>query len=87
MESPKFQYWLSLFAKIMPHVEILFKQMQSRVVNSVVTTNYITDFEFQIQKSEIISELMRTQTLLPPNINKDNQALLILKLKMCVMWC
>ena len=50
LENPKFDYWLSLFAQIMPHVEILFSQMQSTQINYMFARNCVTHFENEIQK-------------------------------------
>ena len=50
LQNPSFEYWLNLFAKIMPHVEILFHQMQSRQIKAVFARNYVKNFEIQINK-------------------------------------
>ena len=50
LQNPSSEYWLNLFAKIMPHVEILFHQIQSRQINAVFARNCVKNFEIQINK-------------------------------------
>ena len=50
LKNPLVEYWLNLFAKIMPHVEILFDQMQSRQINALFAGNCVKNFEIQINK-------------------------------------
>lgn len=50
LEDPDFEFWLTLFHKIFPHIEILFQQFQSTKKNSVDLLGDISEFENQINK-------------------------------------
>ena len=45
----KFTFWLSLFNKVMPHVGILFNQMQSRQLTMDKVNKFLSDFKANIQ--------------------------------------
>ena len=49
-ENPDFELWLNFFAKIMPHVDLLYAQMQSRLMNSASANAAINNFNTSIQK-------------------------------------
>ena len=49
-ENPDFELWLNFFAKIMPHVDLLYAQMLSRLINSASANAAINNFNTSIQK-------------------------------------
>ena len=70
LQSPSFEYWLNLFAKIMPHVEILFNQMQSRQINSVFAQSCVDAFKSQIQS--VRNNIGGEQPLIDHESNSNN---------------
>jgi hypothetical protein len=50
LKDDTFLYWLRYFHFVMPHVEILFQQLQKRVLDVISTRNYISNFEKNIEK-------------------------------------
>lgn len=50
LEDQDFLYWLSVFHKIMPHVDILFKQLQKKITDPVKVKSDIQAFHKQIEK-------------------------------------
>lgn len=44
LEDKVFLYWLSLFSKIMPHVDVLYHQLQRRITDPVLASAAIRDF-------------------------------------------
>ena len=50
LENPDFEFWLDFFAKITPHVDLLYAQMQSRLMNSVFANAPIINFNTLIKK-------------------------------------
>jgi len=50
LEDSDFQFWLNHFQQIMPQVEILFGQMQSRSINPMLAETYVKSFEDSIQR-------------------------------------
>lgn len=44
LEDPTFMFWLTVFHKLMPHVDILYKQLQKREIDSVQIKKAISDF-------------------------------------------
>jgi hypothetical protein len=50
LEDPSFMYWLSVFHEIMPHVEILFKQLQRGDTDAVQVDGHLQRFREHIQK-------------------------------------
>lgn len=50
LTSNNFIFWLSFFHEVMPHVEILFGQLQRREIDSIVAKNCISSFEDNIKK-------------------------------------
>jgi hypothetical protein len=50
LEDELFLFWLNFFHKIMPHVDILFKQLQMRNIDVILVKNYIMSFNSNIQK-------------------------------------
>ncbi|KAL4130623.1 hypothetical protein QTP88_008044 [Uroleucon formosanum] len=45
-----FIYWLNVFHRIMPHLDILYNQLQKRSTSPVEINNAINNFEINIQK-------------------------------------
>ncbi|VEN61553.1 unnamed protein product [Callosobruchus maculatus] len=60
LEAESFIYWLTFFHKIMPHVDILFNQLQKVTTDALKIHNNIGDFERAIGK--IRSEIGNTET-------------------------
>lgn len=50
LKDDDFLFWLSLFHQIMPHVDILFKQMQMREIDPVVAKKNTEHFTDEISK-------------------------------------
>jgi hypothetical protein len=50
LKDDTFLYWLRYFHFVMPHVEILFQQLQKRDLDVISTRNYISNFEKNIEK-------------------------------------
>ncbi|XP_050296345.1 uncharacterized protein LOC126736159 [Anthonomus grandis grandis] len=50
LEDPEFLFWLTLFHKIMPHVDILYNQLQSKSKDSVSLQKDLSIFESSIAK-------------------------------------
>ena len=48
LKSSVFTFWLSFFHKIMPHIEILFGQLQRRDINSCLARKSISSFEEKV---------------------------------------
>ena len=88
LQNLSFEYWLNLFAKIMPHVKILFHQMQSRQINAVFARNCVKNFEIQINKirNNIGVANDQSSSIFPKlNINKHKKQGLMLRQKRHVM--
>ena len=51
LENPDFEFWLNFFAKIMPHVDLLYARMQSRLIRSASAKAAI-NFNTSIKKYE-----------------------------------
>lgn len=49
LEDEHFLFWLNFFHKIMPHVDILFKQLQMRDIDVISVKNCILSFNNNIQ--------------------------------------
>nr|CAI5862490.1 unnamed protein product [Callosobruchus analis] len=62
LEDESFIYWLTFLHKIMPHVDILFNQLQKVTTDALKIQNNIGDFERAICK--IRSEISNTDTQL-----------------------
>ena len=50
LEDSKFQFWLKLFSKIMPHVEILYNELQSRNIDATKATTCLEAFKYSENK-------------------------------------
>ncbi|CAH1961097.1 unnamed protein product [Acanthoscelides obtectus] len=66
LQDTNFVFWLSIFHKIMPHVEIVFNQLQKVCTDSVKVKNDLENFEAAIQTireqmDSIIDEIERVQ--------------------------
>ncbi|CAH2011508.1 unnamed protein product [Acanthoscelides obtectus] len=66
LQDTNFVFWLSIFHKIMPHVEIVFNQLQKVRTDSVKVKNDLENFEAAIQTireqmDSIIDEIERVQ--------------------------
>ena len=49
LNDPEFIFWLNFFNKIMPHVNILYKQFQKRTFDAVWAKKCLNSFDTQIQ--------------------------------------
>ena len=45
LNDGNFTFWLELFHQIMPHVEVIYNQMQSREISVFKVNEYITNFK------------------------------------------
>ncbi|KAK4879423.1 hypothetical protein RN001_007569 [Aquatica leii] len=50
LNDSKFVFWLTVFHRLMPHVDILYSQLQKRTTDSVTIKQSIKSFEESIQK-------------------------------------
>lgn len=50
LENETFLYWLKFFHSIMPHVDILFRQLQKSDIDAILIGKYIADFNSILQK-------------------------------------
>lgn len=50
LNDSKFVFWLTVFHRLMPHVDILYSQLQKRTTDSVTIKRCIAEFEKNIQK-------------------------------------
>ena len=50
MRDPDFLFWLKFFSCVMPHVEILYGQIQARNIDTVQIANCVKSFTTNIQK-------------------------------------
>lgn len=50
LEQPVFKFWLEFLYKIMPHVEILYKQLQKRTNDPLSLKSALANFETEISK-------------------------------------
>jgi hypothetical protein len=50
LEDGEFVFWLRLFHRLMPHVDILYNQIQARKVDAVKVKNAVTEFISAIDK-------------------------------------
>ncbi|XP_026818984.1 uncharacterized protein LOC113557616 [Rhopalosiphum maidis] len=50
LNDEKFIFWLNVFHCLMPHVDILYNQLQNRKIDSIEVKNAISRFEENIQK-------------------------------------
>ncbi|XP_075232954.1 zinc finger MYM-type protein 1-like isoform X2 [Lycorma delicatula] len=48
LNDDNFKFWLELFHQIMPHVEIIYNQMQSQKISVFKVNEYITNFQTAI---------------------------------------
>ena len=48
LKDEKFMFWLELFHQIMPHVEIIYNQMQSRDIDAFKVHEYLSNFKYSI---------------------------------------
>ena len=56
-------FWLELFHQIMPHVEIIYNQMQSREISVFKVNEYIANFKtaiLEIRNSKYCENLSET---------------------------
>lgn len=44
LENEEFVYWLTFFSKIMPHVDILYNQLQARSTDAIKAKNAVSNF-------------------------------------------
>ncbi|XP_057658705.1 zinc finger MYM-type protein 1-like [Diorhabda carinulata] len=59
--DPKFIFWLSVFHRIIPHVNILYSQLQKEATDSVTVKKCITEFEQNIQKERCNLHTIETE--------------------------
>lgn len=50
LKEPTFIYWLKVFERLMPHIDILYNQLQKRNTDPVEISNAIKNFEINIKK-------------------------------------
>ena len=50
LEDAEFLYWLTFFSKLMPHVDILYNQLQSRFIDPVKARNAVSHFIDAVKK-------------------------------------
>ncbi|XP_072380630.1 zinc finger MYM-type protein 1-like [Diabrotica undecimpunctata] len=50
LNDNKFVFWLKVFHRVMPHVDILYSQIQKTATDSVIVKRCLTTFEENIQK-------------------------------------
>lgn len=50
IQQPVFLFWLKVFHLIMPHVDILYNQLQKRQIDSVSANKAVTNFQHNIQQ-------------------------------------
>ena len=65
LNNEKFMFWLELFYQIMPHVEVLYNQMQSPEINVFKVHEYISNFKaaiLQIRNSKYCDNPSTTLT-------------------------
>jgi len=63
LNDDNFMFWLELFHQIMPHVEVIYNQMQSREISVFKISEYITDFKtaiLEIRNSEYCENHSKT---------------------------
>lgn len=49
MEQPVFLFWLEFFHHIMPHVDILYQQLQKRIIDTVTVNSAISSFKSAVE--------------------------------------
>jgi len=69
LEDPNFVFWLTLFNKILPHVEILYNQFQSKQINGVELQQALRHFESSMLHIRDNTELLE-QDFQDGNISK-----------------
>ena len=50
LEDEEFLYWLTFFSKIMPHVDILYNQLQARSIDPIKARNAVTHFTAAVKQ-------------------------------------
>ncbi|XP_042242452.1 zinc finger MYM-type protein 1-like [Homarus americanus] len=50
LNDPEFEFWLEFFSKVMPHIDVLFSQFQSRNIDAVKANVSLNVFNSTIQK-------------------------------------
>lgn len=50
LQEKTFVFWLTLFHHIMPHVDILFNELQKRVIDSVEISRCLKKFKGNLDK-------------------------------------
>ncbi|XP_042226471.1 zinc finger MYM-type protein 1-like [Homarus americanus] len=50
VNDPEFEFWLEFFSKVMPHVDIMFSQLQSRNIDAAKANASLKVFNSAIQK-------------------------------------
>lgn len=61
VNSQEFLYWLKMFNRIMPHVEIFFNQAQTRGIDSGKMQNVVEQFEQQIRRIRSFTDHIETE--------------------------
>ncbi|XP_072400557.1 zinc finger MYM-type protein 1-like [Diabrotica undecimpunctata] len=62
LNDNKFVFWLKVFHRVMPHVDILYSQIQKTATDSVIVKRCLTTFEENIQKeSDNIHTIRETE--------------------------
>ena len=50
MKDPQFLFWLKFFSSVMPHVDIVYRQIQARNIDAVRMNQCVSSFEASVQK-------------------------------------
>ena len=50
MFDPEFNFWLSFFSQVMPHVDIFYSQLQARSIDAITTAKCLDTFTLNIQR-------------------------------------
>ncbi|XP_042222708.1 zinc finger MYM-type protein 1-like [Homarus americanus] len=64
VNDPEFEFWLEFFSKVMPHVDIMFSQLQSRNIDAAKANASLKVFNSAVQK--LRDECDAMVLLLPP---------------------
>jgi hypothetical protein len=59
LNDEKFIFWLNVFHCLMPHVDILYSQLQKRKIDSIEVKNAISRFEEKFKKRDKISIIFK----------------------------
>lgn len=63
LNDPKFVFWLTVFHRLMPHIDIVYSQLQKRTADSVTIKKCIAELEKNIQKEREYIHTIRDSEL------------------------